>query len=241
VVTKTDLFNLAKSLVGTFILPAILKSTAYGILGGVLFFLAGLVVYNFGPGMLLEGSHILWRLLVAILTVALYTVLGIIAGLIVGGSSAIRRKLPDAQDGIHMLLTPVTNRIIERIPVGQEGVPVEKFTQLVDTGITSVASESRQRSGVLSIASFAARLLLQRLLRICRALFLVEFVRTLQERGETHINVQSVEQFARERLVQLVINDIRLKLYALRKITFACAAILFVIPIVLVGLRLAVH
>jgi hypothetical protein len=240
-VTKTDLFNLAKSLVGKFILPAILRSTAYGILGGVLFFLAGLAVYNFGPGVLLEGSHIIWRLLVAILVVALYTVIGIIAGLILGGSSSIRRKLPDAQDGIHMLLTPVTSRIIERIPVGQESIPLEKFTQLVDTSITSVASDSRQRSRVLSIASFAARLLLQRLLRICRALFLVEFVRTLQERGESHINVQTVERFARERLIQLVIDDIRLKLYAVRKITFAAAGILLAIPIVLVVLRMAMH
>src|SRR5258708_3634466 len=202
-VTKTDLFNLAKSLVGKFILPAILRSTAYGILGGVLFFLAGLVVYNVGPGVLLEGSHILWRLLVAILIVALYTVLGIVAGLILGASSSIRRKLPDAQDGIHMLITPVSNRIIERIPVGQAGIPVERFTQLVDTGIMSIVSESRQRSRILSIASFAARLLLQRLLGICRALFVVDFVRTLKERGESHINVQSVERFARERLGEI--------------------------------------
>lgn len=238
-VTKTDLFNLAKSLVGKFILPAILKSTAYGILWGILFFLAGLVVYNFGPGVLLKSSHIILRLLAAILIVALYTILGIIAGLILGGSSSIGRKLPDAQDGIHMLLTPITNRIIERIPVGQDGIPVDKFAVLVDTGIASVASESKQRSGVLSIASFAARLLLQRLLRICRALFLVEFVRTLQERRESRINIQTVERFAQERLVQLVISDIRLKLYALRKITFACAAVLFVIPMVLVGVRLA--
>jgi len=240
-VTKADLFNLAKSLVGKFILPAILRSTTYGVLGGVLFFLAGLVVYNFGAGVLLEGSHILWRLLVAILIVALYTVLGIIAGLILGASSSIRRKLPDAQDGIHMLLTPVTSRIVERIPVGQEGISVEKFTQLVDTGIMSIVSESRHRSGILSIASFVARLLLRRLLRICRALFVVEFVRTLQERGESHVNVQSVERFARERLVQLVINDIRLKLYAARKITFASAGVLLVIPILFVGLRLVVH
>jgi hypothetical protein len=237
-VTKTDIFNVAKSLVGKFVLPAILKSTAYGILGGVLFFLAGMVVYNFGPGLLLVNQHIALRIIVAILLIALYTLLGIVTGLILGGTSSIHGKLPAAQEGVHTMLAPVTSRIIERIPIGQEGVPLEKFTVLVDTGINSVASECQQRSRLLSFASFGARLLVQRLLRICRALFVVNFIRTLQARGETHVNVQSVEWFARERLVQLVINDLRLKLFTVSKITFACGGVLILIPILLLGLRL---
>jgi len=236
-ITKTDIFNLAKSLVGKFVLPAILKSTVYGILGGVLFFLAGLVVYNFGPGLLLVNQHIVLRMIVAILLVAVYTLLGIVDGLILGGTSSIRRKLPAAQEGIHTMLAPVTSRIIERIPVGQEGIALEKFTLLVDTGINSVASESQQRSRLLSFASLAASMLTQRVLRICRALFVVNFIRTLQERGETHVNVQSVEWFARERLVQLVIDDLRLKLFTVSKITFACGGVLLLIPILLLGLR----
>ncbi|MDQ1638478.1 MAG: hypothetical protein QOF62_1817 [Pyrinomonadaceae bacterium] len=240
-VTKTDLFNVAKSLIGKFILPAILRSTAYGILCGLIFFLAGLLVYNFGPGVLLEDSRIVWRLLVAVLVVTVYSILGIIVGLTLGGSSSVGRKLPDAQAGIHMLITPITNRIIERIPIGQEGIPLDKFARLVDTEIASLASESEPSSRALSIANFAARFLLQRLLKICRALFLVEFLRTLQENGESRINIQSVEGFARRRLLQFVINDIRLKLYVLRKITFACAVVLVAVPMVLIGLRLAMH
>jgi hypothetical protein len=240
-VTKTDIFHLAKSLVGKFVLPAILKSTAYGVLGGVLFFLAGLVVYNFGLGLLLVNQHIALRMIGAILLVALYTLLGIVAGLILGGTSSIRRKLPAAQDGIHTILAPITSRIIERIPVGQEGIALEKFTLLVDTGINSVASESQQRSRLFSFVSFGARLLVQKLLRICRALFVVNFIHTLQERGETHVNVQSVEWFARERLVQLVINDLRLKLFTMKKITFAGAGVLLLIPILCLGLTLFIH
>lgn len=237
-VTKTDIFNVAKSLVGKFVLPAILKSTAFGTLGGVLFFLAGLVVYNFGPGLLLVNQHIALRIIVAILMVALYTLLGIVAGLILGGTSSIRGKLPAAQEGIHTMLAPVTSRIIERIPVGQEGIALEKFTLLVDNGINSVASESQQPSRLLSFASFGGRLLVQSLLRISRVLFVVKFIHTLQERGETHVNVQSVEWFARERLVQLVIDDLRLKLFTVSKITLACGGVLILIPILLFGLRL---
>lgn len=203
--------------------------------------MAGLVVYNFGLGLLLVNQHIALRMIGAILLVALYTLLGIVAGLILGGTSSIRRKLPAAQDGIHTMLAPITSRIIERIPVGQEGIGLEKFTLLVDTGINSVASESQQRSRLFSFASFGARLLVQRLLRICRALLVVNFIHTLQERGETHVNVQSVEWFARERLVQLVINDLRLKLFTMKKITLAGAGVLLLIPILCLGLTLFIH
>ena len=238
-VTKSDAFNLAKSLVGNFVLPAILKSTAYGIVGGVLFFLAGLIVYNFGLGLYLVNQHIVLRMILAILLIALYTVLGIVAGLILGGTSSIQRKLPAAQEGIQTMLAPVTSSIIERIPVGQEGVALEKFSLLVDTGIDSVAAETeQQRSRLFSFASLAARVLVRRLLRVCRALFVVDFIRSLQERGETRVNVESVEWFARERLVQLVIEDIRLKLSIVSKVTFAGAGLLLLIPILCVGLSL---
>ena len=239
-VTKTTVFDLAKSLVGKFVLPAILKSTAYGIVGGVLFFLAGLVVYNFGLGLYLVNQHIVFRMIVALLLVALYTVLGIVAGLILGGTSAIRSNLPAAQEGINAVLAPVTSRIIERIPVGQEGVALEKFSVLVDSGIDSVTTETKQqRSRLFSFASLVARVLVRRLLRICRVLFVVDFISTLQERGETRVNVESVEWYARERLVQLVINDIRLKLLTVSRVTFVGAGVLLLIPILCVWVLLS--
>lgn len=235
-VTKTDIFNLAKSLITKFVLPAVLRSTFYGFLGGALFFLAGLAFYYFGLGPLLVNQHIVLRMIIAILLVALYVLLGVAAGLILGGTSSIRRNLPAAQEGVNTFLAPVTSRIIERIPVGQEGVPLEKFTFLVDAGINTVSSESDQRHRLFSFASFAARFLAQRLLRICRGLFVVNFVRTLQSRGETRVNVQSVEWFARERLVQLVLDDVSRKLTVVSTITFAGVGVLLLIPILCVGL-----
>ena len=238
-ITKSDVFNLAKSLVGEFVLPAILKSTAYGIVGGMLFFLAGLVVYNFGLALLVVNQHVVVRMIAAILLIALYTVLGILAGLILGGTSSIRGKLAAAEERINTMLAPVTSSIIERIPVGQEGVDVEKFSTLVDTAINSHAAETEQeRSRLFSFASFVARLLVRRLLRVCRALLVVDFIHGLRERGETRVNVQSVEWFARERLVELVINDVRRKLSIVSIVTFAGAGVLLLIPILCMGLSL---
>lgn len=117
---------------------------------------------------------------------------------------------------------------------------VVKFCVLVDSGIDSVATETeQQRSRLFSFASLVARVLVRRLLRICRVLFVVDFISTLQERGETHVNVESVEWYGRERLVQLVLNDIRLKLLTVSRVTFAGAGVLLLIPILCVGVLLS--
>jgi len=238
-VTKADVFNLAKALGGKFVLPAILRSTMYGLLGGVLFFLASIFVYNFGPGLLLADQHFVLRMIVALFIIVIYTVLGVLAGLILGSTSSLRRKLPDAQEGIHMVLTPVTSRIIERIPIGQEGIPLENFTGVVDKAFMSVASESKQRSSLLSVANVGARFVMQALFRICRKLLLIEFIRSVQENGDSRINVHAVERFARERLVLLAITDIRVKLFFVMKTTLACVGVLLLIPFLLLSVQIA--
>lgn len=238
-VTKADVFNLAKSLVGKFVFPAILKSIVYGVVGGVLFLLASLFVYNFGPGLLLANEHIVLRMIVALAIIVIYTALGIVAGLILGSTSSLKRKLPDAQEGIHLVLAPVTNRIVERIPIGQEGIPVEDFTGVVDKAFMTVTSESKQRSAFQSIANVGARFVMQALLRICRKLLLVEFVRSVQESGDSRINVQAVERFARERLVSLAITDVGLKFSFVMKTALACVGVLLLIPFLLVSVQIA--
>lgn len=46
--SRIDLFGLARFILRDFVLPAISQSTLYGLIGTVVFFNAGLVVYYFG-------------------------------------------------------------------------------------------------------------------------------------------------------------------------------------------------
>jgi hypothetical protein len=236
--TRADLFNLAKTLTRNFVLPAIAKSALYAALFGVTFFVAGLLVYNFGTGVPLQDANVVFRLIIGIVTVAIYTALGIVIGLTLGATSAVGHKLVDVEQGVHQMITPVTTSIIERMPVGQEGVSIEQFNQIVDARISNLTKESVQRSGIFSVVGIASRFIVRKLLAISRGVLIVNFVQDLQERGETRVNAQALEKFAREKMVRLVINFVRLKLYAVRKISVIVSAISLFIPVLLIGLNL---
>jgi hypothetical protein len=85
---QSDIFDMVRSFVAKFVLPSIVKSTAYGVLIGVLFFLAGLVVHIAGIAPLLLDLQFSLRSIVALLVVAVYTALGLPAGLVLDGSSS---------------------------------------------------------------------------------------------------------------------------------------------------------
>lgn len=237
-ITKADIFSFAKNLARNFILPAVGKSTAYAILGGVIFFIAGLLVYNFSLGLLLIGTHIIIRLLGIVVILVIYTALGALIGMALGATSAVGKKLPAAEQGVHQMLTPVVGGIIDKIPVGQVGIPIERFNNIVDGKISEFIKVPEQRTGLFSVLNFAARIVMQKLLSITRTVLVVNFVQDLQASGETQVTARAVEKFAQERLMRLVTNYVRVKLYAVRKIAWAASSLLMSIPIILVLLNL---
>lgn len=234
-ITRTDLFNHTKTLVRKFIVPTIIKSTIWAVADGVVFCFAGAMVYWFGLASLLNGTALVLRLLVALVIIGIYVVLGIIAGLVLGGASALHRKLPEAQDGIHAVLSPLTNRIIQRIPIGQTGIPLNTFSATVDKTIASVISEPSQRGKLFSVVNWIASRVFHRLLSIFRRILLLDFIRSVEASGQTNINVQTLEQFARERLIQLVIKELRLKLYGFSRVTAIATAGCLLVPVLVIA------
>lgn len=237
-ITKADIFSFAKNLARNFILPAIGKSTLYAILGGMVFFITGLLVYNFSLGLLLAGTHIVIRLLGMLVIVVIYTALGALIGIALGATSIVSKKLPAAEQGVQQMLTPVMGGIIEKIPVGQVGIPIEQFNNMVDGKISEFIKVPEQRTGLFSVLNFAARIVMKKLLAITRTVLVVNFVQDLQASGETQVTTHAVEKFARESLMRLVTNYARLKLYAVRKIAWAASGVLMSIPIILILINL---
>jgi hypothetical protein len=239
---KKDVFNFAKTLARNFILPAILKSLVFAILGGVIFFIAGLLVYNFSIGLLILGTHIVLRLIVAILILAVYTALGALIGLLFGATSAISNQLPSAEQGVHQMLNPVMGSIIEKVsektPIGRFGVPIEQFNHIVDGKIADLIKVPEQRSGLFSVINFVARIVMQKVLTITRTVLVVNFVQDLQANGETQVTVQAIEKFTRGKLMRLVTNYVRMKLYTVRKIAWAASGILVFIAILSVAFNI---
>ena len=231
-ITKADIFSFAKTLARNFILPAIGKSTLYAILGGAIFLIVGLLAYNFTLGLLLTGTHIVIRLLGAFVILLIYTASGALIGIALGATSAVSKKLPAAEQGVHQMLTPVMGGIIEKLPVGQVGIPIERFNNIVEGRISELIKVPEQRAGIFSVLNLVARIVMRKLLDITHTVLAVNFVQDLQASGETQVTAQALEKFAREKLMRLVTHYVRLKLYAVRKIAWVASGVLMFIPVI---------
>lgn len=236
--TNTAFATFAKTVVQKFLLPALGRATLSAIAVGVIFFIGGVIVYNFGTGLPFQQTNVLFRGVILILTLALYTAAGVLVGLILGAVSSINRKLSDAEAAVHQIMAPVIGSVVERIPAAESGISIEDFTNLVDTKFAGFATEPSRSAGLFSIVGILSRLVLRNVLPIIRRLLLVNLVEDLRARGESHVTGSSVERFAREKMVRLGINFIKIKLYAVRKVTMAIFLISLLIPAVLVGFRL---
>lgn len=241
-ITKTDLFAFAKALARDYVLPAALKSAVYAVLGGVVFFIAGLLVYLFGLAPLLQGTYFVLSLLAGVITVTVYTALGALIGLALGATSTIAKTLPAAEQKVHQMLNPVMGAVIEKIPVGQVGIPIEQFNQIVEGKFSDLLKPPEQSSRLFSAINFGGRIIMRRLLAITRAVLLVNFVQSLQANGESRVTTQAVEKFARERLMGLVTNYARLQLFSARRIPWMVAAVLLLIfPALLAVINVTVN
>jgi hypothetical protein len=88
---------------------------------------------------------------------------------------------------------------------------------------------------LFSVVNWIARRVFHRLLSIFRRILVMDFIRSVEASGQTNINVQTLEQFARERLIQLVIQELTLRLYAISRVTAIGSAACLLVPVLVVA------
>lgn len=166
-ISRIDLLGLVKSLVREFVLPTALKSVIYAAVAGIIFFIAGITVYNLGISGLLGEASAFFGIVAALVITALYTFVGVLVGLTIGATSSTRKKLAEAEGRLHPVIEPLMAGIIAKMPVGQEGIPIAQFNELLRGSIASVAEAPEQKgSTFFSIAGAAYRLVLRKILSI---------------------------------------------------------------------------
>lgn len=235
--SRIDLFGLARLLALDFVLPAISRSALYGLISTIVFFNAGVVVYYFGVTRLFAFDSSIATVLTLGFTLTTYTLLGLLLGLTIGGASALHRKLADAEPRLVQILQPLTELFISRLPVGQHGIDLENFNQILNGGFAEIQTGALPPSRLRAVSGLVIRCVLKIVLRISRTVFISDFVQDMRARGETRVTSQSVERFARERFVRLFIGHAQRQVNVTRRLALAVAVVFLLIPIVVVGFR----
>ena len=221
-----------KTFFRTVVLKTVFRVLLYTVLAGAVSFIAGLIIYKFG----LAGSGLtpFMSILLGFLIVIIYTLSGTISGLALAVTGAMLAGLAQLEQSIHRLLAPVMARMLEKIPLGREGISLEEFHRVVEGTISAVVKDSAsERLGVFSVLKRAARGFLRKILKSAKNFLLEDFVNRLQVSGETRVNASAIEKYGRERLVSLLLETVRSRIEAVKYTILISAALLLLVPVLL--------
>lgn len=209
-----------------------LRTLGYTILSGILFFSAGVWLYYAGVASAIAQAHFVFRALLATLLVSLYTICGWAAGLLLSLSHGILRKVEQFEVKLQSFLEQRLAKLLAKIPIGQEGLGLADFRKLLnDEAREPVSEEETQSPTLLSSAKLASRFLKRRAVQGMNLLFLEDFVEELEAKGQTHVNVATVEKYGREKLLVFALDYLRAPVRLIRVVTIIVAALLLLLPL----------
>jgi hypothetical protein len=176
----------------------VLQVLLYCCLSGLAFLIAGFMTSHTGLGL-----GIAWSIPFAIA----YSLVGGILGFALAVIAQINQSLTNIERNFHGLMETTVSSLLPRLPWGQSGIPINQFQGLLGSKTTEFLQElGQQKFGLLN---GIARLLLGRLLQITNTVFVNNFVDDLTAKGETSVNLQTVERFSREKLIGFVMETAR--------------------------------
>jgi hypothetical protein len=146
----------------------------------------------------------------------------------------LSKKIDELETGVNNIVTPLVGGIVAGIPKGKSSISIDRFKTLLDEKIKDFSKESKSQFGLLSFARPISNFFVRNTLRIMRFAFIGDFLDTLEEKGIHEVSAQSVEGYAREKLVRTVVDTLKDRLGMARITVYALLALFLVVPIVLV-------
>jgi hypothetical protein len=172
----------------------------YATLFALVFLSAAILIYPLGVR--LFGPEFK---LIALALGPFYVLLGALHGLTYGVTSALRRKMGEIEHGVDMIVNPLVSELVERIPLGDERIGISQartfLQKKVDELTTAASPQFRALSPIKWLYTFSVRRSLNRLSQ--------DFLKKLEEKGERAITKTSIENYAKEKLIGSVVDDLK--------------------------------
>jgi len=224
-----------KSFANDLVIGTFKRITISPVVFGAAFFAVAYFIHTFSIKQ--QDVWSIVKIMEAVMLFPSYIVMGVVCGLIFGVNSTLLKKIQEIEKGVHLIVDPLMANIIQKIPGGQKSISVSEFNSIMDSQIRRFSKASQSQSRLLSIGGFFTRFLMKNILRVFRGTLLSDFLGSLNERGETEITAGALENFAREKVVGIVIDNLRSRFEAIRYALYGWLAIFLAVPIILIILR----
>jgi len=163
----------------------------------------------------------------------IYLPVGIVTGLAHGANSTLLKKTGDVERGVHLIINPVMQAIIRKLPGGQAGIGVEEFNALLDEQILRVKRSKPFRWRFWSLLGVFSRLFVRMTLRILRYVLLHDFLEYVEEQEPHQINAQTVEIYQREKLIGSLVGILTGNMELAQKVIYGILIVFLALPVLL--------
>ncbi len=213
------------------------RITLSPLLFGLAFVAVALTIYRLGIET--QETYSIVKFVQAVLLFPIYTVAGVICGLLYGMTSSVFKKIDELETGIHLIIEPVMMATISKIPGGTRGVSLDTFNSILNNQIREFAGTSKSAFRWLSLGRILSNFLVRNSLKALRFTVARDFLSWMEEREETRITAGALERYSRETLVGTVADAAKGRFRILQYAVYALPIFFIAVPLIIWGLRAA--
>ena len=167
---------------------------------------------------------------------SLYTVAGVVCGLLYGLTASVLRKLDELEKGIHLIVEPVMKATISKIPGGTQGVSVDTFNSILNNQIGEFQAASKSAFRWLSLGRLLSNFLVRNSLKALRFTAARGLVTWMEEKGETRITAAVLESYTRATLIGTVADTAKGRFRILQYAVYGLPIVFIAAPLIIWGL-----
>ncbi len=202
------------------------------VIGGAVFFLVAVVIHH----IVIKTQHT-YAFIRAIET-AVVLIFYILAGAFMGMTWGLTSTLDTTAEGLRKkvrdVIGPLITEIIESLPLGDRAISVDVFVRVVNSTLSRFSHKHKSRFRILPPALMLSRFFIKTIVGYLQETLVTEFVQTLKEKGQNHLTVANIEEFIRNKLVDIVVEGFRCRLNTMRYVISTMSLALLFGPFVLI-------
>lgn len=142
------------------------------------------------------------KIVVSMLLFVMYGLLGILMGIFFSIALSLRRNIAHLEEGLHLIIAPLTQGLLEQFPGTSETISYETFTAATQNTLKSILQPTILQYRLLSPFRPVSYLVYRATYFVLRKILIDEFIESHKQRNLSGISIKSVEPYAREKMMR---------------------------------------
>ncbi|KJU82024.1 membrane protein [Candidatus Magnetobacterium bavaricum] len=202
------------------------------LISGAVFFLAAVAIHHLA--IKTQGTYSFFKAIESLLLLVSYCFMGGFMGMAWGFISTLDTTAGGLHRSVREVIGPLITEIIEGLPLGDMPISIDVFIRVIDSVVERFSRKERGGFKILPPFLILSKFFIRTILQYLRDILIREFIQTLRDRGQEHLTFANLEDFIRNKLVDVVVEGFRCRLNTMRYLICTISLAMLMGPFVLI-------